>query len=226
MDRLLVVSPHLDDAVFGCGELIASRPGATVATLFAGAPASYAEPTSWDRDAGFSAGDDVVAARREEDRAALEILGATPLWMDFVDDQYEYHAGIGALVCALSRAIEALRPDVVLFPAGLFHADHRRTHEAALLALGRFSSKEWQLYEDALYRRIDGLLDERLRLLDAIGLAPRPIALPIVGDARERKRRAVACYGSQLRALGARRGHGDVFAPEGYWRISGRGERR
>jgi hypothetical protein len=46
MDRLLVVSPHLDDAVFGCGELIASRPGATVARLFAGPPASYGEPTS------------------------------------------------------------------------------------------------------------------------------------------------------------------------------------
>ena len=225
MGGLLFLSPHLDDAVLSCGELIASRPGTTVATLFAGQPCAYGEPTSWDRDAGFSAGDDVIAARREEDRAALEILDATPLWLDFVDDQYAVPAGMNMIADALARAIEALRPDAVVFPAGLFHADHRRAHDAALIALSRFPAIEWTVYEDALYRRMDGLLAERLRLLEAIGLAPFRIDFAIAADASDRKRRAVACYRSQLKALGARRGHADAFAPEGYWRISARGER-
>lgn len=37
-DRLLVVSPHLDDAVLSCGCWLASRPGAAVVTVFAGRP--------------------------------------------------------------------------------------------------------------------------------------------------------------------------------------------
>ncbi len=226
MGSLLLISPHLDDAVLSCGELIASRPGTTVATLFAGRPPAYGTPTRWDRDAGFGAGDDVIAARREEDRAALQILDATPLWLDFVDDQYAVPVGMSALVGALCHAIEALRPEAVAFPAGLFHADHRRAHDAALIALSRFTGLEWDLYEDALYRRMDGLLAARLKLLEAVGLAPRRVNCPIAASAIHRKRRAVACYRSQLKALGARRGHGDAFAAEGYWRIGGRGQRR
>jgi hypothetical protein len=41
--------------------------------------------------------------------------------------------------------------------------------------------------------------------------------------AAHRKRDAVACYRSQIRALATRRGHADAFEPERYWRVrSGR----
>jgi LmbE family N-acetylglucosaminyl deacetylase len=219
--RLLVLSPHLDDAVFACGELIASSPGSAVATLFAGRP-ERCGPTAWDRDAGFADGDDVLGARRAEDQAALRVLGAMPLWLEFADGQYGEPAPMHALAAALCGIIESEDADAVLFPAGLFHGDHRRTHDAALFVLDRFPDRQWLVYEDALYRRIDGLLDERLRLLDAIGLAPQRFRPPIEADARSRKRRAVGCYRSQLMALAIRRGHRDAFAPEGYWRIGAR----
>ncbi len=48
--RVVVVSPHLDDAVLGCGQLLAAWPGATVVTVFAGKPAVYPTPQrEWDR---------------------------------------------------------------------------------------------------------------------------------------------------------------------------------
>jgi LmbE family N-acetylglucosaminyl deacetylase len=218
MHRLLVLSPHLDDAVFACGELIASAPGSAVATLFAGRP-GQPDLTGWDRDAGFRPGDDVLGTRRAEDRAALQVLDATPLWLDFADDQYGEPASMQALVAAVCGIVETQDADTVLVPAGLFHADHRRTHDAALFVIERFPSKHWLVYEDALYRRIDGLLGERLRLLHAIGLAPERIRPPINAAARERKRRAVACYRSQIKALALRWGHRDALAPEGYWQI-------
>ena len=72
LDSVVIVSPHLDDAVLGCGRLMAAHPGATVVTLYAGAPAAYPDPmTHWDTLAGFVPGDDVLAPRREEDAAAL-----------------------------------------------------------------------------------------------------------------------------------------------------------
>lgn len=86
LDSVVIVSPHLDDAVLGCGRLMAAHPGATVVTVYAGGPPVYPDPmTHWDTLAGFVAGDDVLAARREEDAAALTVLGATPSWLDFVE---------------------------------------------------------------------------------------------------------------------------------------------
>src|SRR5690242_3070034 len=85
---VLVISPHLDDAVFGCGQLLATYPGSVVITALAGRPASYATVTPWDELAGFAPGEDVIAARRAEDHAALAILQASPVWLDFSDDQY------------------------------------------------------------------------------------------------------------------------------------------
>ena len=56
---------------FGCGQLLFSHPGSVVITALAGPPASYETVTGWDAAAGFRPGDDVIAARRAEDRAAL-----------------------------------------------------------------------------------------------------------------------------------------------------------
>ena len=75
LQRIVVVSPHFDDAALGAAHVLGTYPGSTVITVMAGWPPSYPEePTDWDACGGFVAGDDVVAARREEDLAALEVL--------------------------------------------------------------------------------------------------------------------------------------------------------
>ncbi|MGH6635951.1 MAG: hypothetical protein ACRED0_07390 [Gammaproteobacteria bacterium] len=52
LEPLLVVSPHCDDGVFSCGQLIEAHPGAVVATVFAGRlPPNHPLP-EWDRGAG------------------------------------------------------------------------------------------------------------------------------------------------------------------------------
>ncbi len=114
LQRIVVVSPHLDDAVLGCGRLLARHPGATVVTLFAGGPAEYSQaPTRWDELAGFKAGDDVLEMRREEDQRALGELGAAPVWLDFVEHQYLERPDwvtAPATVDVLEAAIRAARP--------------------------------------------------------------------------------------------------------------------
>src|SRR4029453_18976098 len=84
LDRIVVVSPHFDDAVMGTGYLLAGHPGTTVVTVFGGRPPAYPDPPSdWDALGGFRAGDDVVALRRDEDSAALGVLDAVPHWLEF-----------------------------------------------------------------------------------------------------------------------------------------------
>jgi LmbE family N-acetylglucosaminyl deacetylase len=218
---VVVVSPHLDDAVFGCGQLLFAHPGSFVITALAGPPASYERVTGWDVAAGFQPGDDVIAARRAEDRAALALLHARPVWLDFPDDQYGGSPSVDLLARALDRAIMATGLTTIYLPLGLFHNDHKLTHAAMLRVLDRHPGFAWYGYEEPNYRLVANLRSERLRALLAAGI----IATPAGGSfaaGREAKRAAVAEYRSQLRALASpgKPGTDDVFAPERYWRLS------
>ncbi len=218
---LVVLSPHCDDGVFSCGDVLAEHPGARVITLFAGAPASYERLTAWDEAAGFRPGEDVMARRRAEDAAALAVVGARPVWLDFRDSQYGPSPPPAALADAVAPPLLEAAPATVLAPLGLFHSDHRLAHEAALLLRARYLHVAWLFYEDALYRRLGPLLDERLAELRARGLALRRAVRPARRASRA-KIAAVAKYRSQIRALRTpgRPGVRDALEPEGYWRVT------
>lgn len=214
---MVVISPHLDDAVFGCGDALAARPGSTVLTVFAGLPDDAERITEWDARCGFADAREAVRARRDEDRLALTRLEARPLWLDFVDSQYGQPAGAEAIAAALRAALQDLADDRVLYPLGLFHSDHRLVHEAARAALDTLDVAVALAYEDALYRAIPGLLQRRLAELEKAGIVatPAPEAPPPGGP---RKAQAIAAYASQLRAFGPG-GCDDAARPERLWRL-------
>jgi LmbE family N-acetylglucosaminyl deacetylase len=218
--NLVVVSPHLDDAVFSCGELLAACSGATVITVFAGKPTTAVELTDWDRAAGFAAGDDVIAQRRNEDQEALRLLGAQPVWFDYLDAQYGYAAKQDEMQRQLSTSFAEHKATAVVLPLGLFHEDHRLVSDIGIGLVGRLTGIEWYLYEDALYRTLPGLVHDRLVALRARGLTATPISGALSDeDLQDRKNRAVDCYRSQLQALAtpSRPGHHDTMAPERFW---------
>jgi LmbE family N-acetylglucosaminyl deacetylase len=219
--RILVVSPHLDDAVFGCGDAITANPGATVVTVFAGGPVDWGRPTAWDAASGFGPGDDAVARRREEDREALRQLAALPVWLPFWDSQYQNPpAAAEEIEAELAEVIRQAVPHAVYIPLGLGHGDHRQAHEAAAALIPAFPKIEWWAYEEAIYRRfVDSGRGARQDWLRQRGLEPTWIAPG--RPASEAKRRSIACYRSQLRALASpgRPGWGDVLEPELYWAL-------
>jgi LmbE family N-acetylglucosaminyl deacetylase len=228
LDRIVIVSPHLDDAVLGTARLLAAHPGATVITVFTGKPPRYPTPMrTWDVQSGFGPDDDVMAARRAEDVAALGVLDATPVWLDFVE--YSYRPGdkpvsARAIAPVLADAIVAADPTVVVAPFGLANPDHDVTHRACMLAREdpRLLDRSWWCYEDSGYKHIPGMLAMRISRLFNRGLWPTPIAPPI-DPTEERKQKAVQCYPSQLLAL-----EDDwqisvklaAPAPEQYWRLA------
>src|SRR5688572_275971 len=173
--RLVVISPHLDDAVLGCSALLARHHDAVVVTVFAGRPPASAPLTPWDEAAGFRAGDDVIGTRRAADRAALEMLRAEPLWLPFPDATYGQSQGIEAIVPALDSALRAAGATSVCIPLGLFHSDHILTHAAGLRLLARYPSWRWLAYEEAMYRRVPGVLDDRLASVKASGITATPL---------------------------------------------------
>jgi LmbE family N-acetylglucosaminyl deacetylase len=218
---LVVISPHLDDGVFGCGELLAAHPGSVVITALAGRPDDYGSLSEWDAAAGFGPDDDRVAVRRAEDAEALATLGARPIWLDLVESQYAPEPPLDAVAAALEPVLFAEPASAVLLPLGLFHSDHKLVHEAGLRLLRRHASWHWIGYAEPNSRLVDNLLEERLQALEAGGFDPRPLGCSD-GEYLARKRQAVLAYRSQIRAFEQPKypGWSDMLAPERYWRLS------
>jgi LmbE family N-acetylglucosaminyl deacetylase len=219
---LVLISPHLDDAVFSCGEALAAHPGSVVVTVFAGTPADGAQRTEWDARCGFANAAEAVAARRAEDERALARLAASARWLRFADAQYGEACALDEVTCALGAALDTFADAMVLAPLGLFHSDHRIVHDACREALATRPHLPALAYEDALYRALPGLLHERLAELARAGRRATPVrALAPPGAHADAKREAVRCYASQLRAFGPG-GYGDVHEPERAWRLEPR----
>jgi LmbE family N-acetylglucosaminyl deacetylase len=226
LERVVVVSPHFDDAVQGAGLLLARHPGSTALTVFAGPPAVYPDPPSdWDALGGFARGDDVVALRRDEDAAALAVLGAVPRWLEFADHQYvdaAERASAQEVAVALGEALHDLAPTAVFVPFGLGNPDHDTTHQAARLVLDDFPDLKWYCYEDQGYKHVPGLLAWRISGLFRAGWWPTPAVVPLDDDL-DRKRQALLAYASQIPPL--RRDHLlderlDAHVPEQHWRLA------
>jgi len=208
--RVVVISPHLDDAVLSLGATIAgaSRNGATiiVLTVFAGDPASRLPSGGWDRRAGFETWGHASSGRREEDRHACALLGATPIWLPYGDEQYERARDEQEIGEAVHDVVKGA--DVVLLPGyPLSHSDH--VWLTRILLASRLPVQEVALYVEQPYA---------FRVV--LGLDPSPAPLSWLTDAAGAellwnrgaasprdwiaKWRAVRAYGSQMALLGMR----------------------
>ena len=126
---IVVVSTHLDDAVFSCWDVLAGGGDVTVVTVFTGGP----EPdmtSEWDRDTGVVS-KVRMKQRIAENAAALALAGVAAVDLGCVEGQY----GDGSV------APDALRPhleeaDRVYVPAGVFlrgsNVEHLRARDVCL----------------------------------------------------------------------------------------------
>ena len=136
--RVLVVSPHLDDAIFSLGAAMAShiRNGGsvTVLTVLAGDPNTSEPAATWDRLSGFTTARESVLARRCEDKEACSVIGVAPIHLDGQDGQYSPARDDDSLGAAIRLA--AARHDEVLVPGHpLHHPDHEYVNRLTLAAL-------------------------------------------------------------------------------------------
>lgn len=117
LGRILAVSPHLDDGVFSCGELLSMSSSAVMVTVFAGVPSVDDQLTAWDAACGFRSARQAMVLRRAEDRAALGILGVQPCWLDFTDSQYQCVYDVDDIADALCQAVCEHRSDSIIVPS-------------------------------------------------------------------------------------------------------------
>lgn len=200
--RLLVLAPHPDDEVLGCGGLIA-------ATLASGGTVQVLVVSD-----GGQGGD--ASLRERESIAAAEVLSAgfaplQPLFWRLPDRGLADACG---LVPRLQHLITASLADFVLLPSPFeIHPDHR-----ALCAAGLHALRGEGLAVDLLFYEV--------------GQPLMPNLLVDITAQLDRKRAALQCFASQLavqaydeQLLGLNRFRAYTLGPavthaEAYWRVA------
>lgn len=136
--RVVVLSPHLDDAVLSAWNVLVRPTEVQVVNVCTGAPPPGTPPPRWDRITGADDPVEWMARRVEEDREALALARRDPVNLGFLDSQYrdgELDAGevAGGVEPLLDGAAE------LHAPLGLGgHPDHLAVLAAAReLARGR-----------------------------------------------------------------------------------------
>ncbi len=241
----IYLEPHLDDIALSCGGLLAlqaSRGEATlVVTFFAGNPGSEHAFTPFAAGMHAIWGDqeDMIAIRHDEQRAALEHLGADWLrlnWFDAIyrDDRYlsdeqlfgTLHRKDLEVVQEIRKMLKSLagRPGSPTWYVPLavgHHVDHQILLNASDALGDRLG------FEDFPYAAKAGSVTA---VAEREGASPGQIV--DISLTIDRKIEAIACYQSQIgnlfgddatmrnavRAFGDQNGTGDCT--ERYWRLA------
>ncbi|HEX2252205.1 MAG TPA: PIG-L family deacetylase [Thermoanaerobaculia bacterium] len=175
MADFLLVSPHVDDEVLGCGGVLDER-----------FHVHYCGVEPFREVSGEE--------RRAEARAAAELLGFT---FSLDDDRAVNAYRVEELVGRIEVLVAEHRPATVLLPCASYNQDHRAVLDAGLTALRPHDRNPW-VANVLLYEQVHAVLWPHREDLTA-GRAFQPTLLVPID--LERKLAAYRCHASQLRAM-------------------------
>jgi LmbE family N-acetylglucosaminyl deacetylase len=221
--RVLVVSPHLDDAILSASAQL-SRARVQVVTVCAGIPPADTPPGTWDVLTRARSAAERVEERLREDLVAFSHFDCAVERLDELDDQHRGHALDTESVTGRLAPFVAAAGEMWL-PVGIGrHPDHVAVREAALAAhrLTGAGERAVHFYADVPYaipygwgpvpgassRGPDTVDVEGWRQgqLKRCGVAAAHLGPPewqeLTPDTGARKRRALHAYRTQIEALG------------------------
>lgn len=175
----LILAPHADDEVMGCGGILAKRPGEFVVVTVA-----WSGPE-----------------RQKEHEAAMKMLGVDQSWSLMFDDGRVGDDMVN-LVGALDKVVNRIEPSAVYLPYPSMHQDHVAVYEAGMRAC-RFSMHDhWSppnvyVYDDVSYDLTLYPTDLRWNRFETL-----------TEDQIDRKVAAMRCYTSQQPSNGDHPAHG------------------
>jgi LmbE family N-acetylglucosaminyl deacetylase len=250
-DPLLIVSPHLDDAVLSCWALLARATPVDVLTVFAGAPVPPVRK-AWDIEMGFNDSAESIRARLSEDAEAFAGTGHRRSHMALLDTQYldgsrgpgdaealaawlrewmNEGAGCIAVPAGAGRPcrgpIERIRRATTRLHRGYVHPDHVFVRQVVVATVPPDAAIELLAYEEVPYIWAGSSEPRLTSVARAAGRAVVPLDLPVD---RAVKARRIGAYRSQTAGLlvDGRRVDDPAALPaeERYWRLPALPRRR
>ena len=220
---VLIVSPHLDDAVLSCFALLTAEAPADVVSVFAGRP----DPprVAWsERVMGFPDSDATMAARHAENERALAGLARTAEALDLLDEDYidgpRPAASMAPVAAYVVEWLAAHPGGRVAAPAGAGrvagrvrarierlvgprggvtpHPDHVAVRDAVLALLADGALRELTLYEELPYLWSGDTRRTAERLAARAGRRVTAWEQPVDRSAKAQR---IALYASQLEHL-------------------------
>lgn len=190
-------------------------------TVMAGAPSIHTHDEWNSRTTGRSYAPDAIQVRKGEDAAAMQILGAKPIWLNLWDRIYlngKSHDEL-TIARALTPVLMIEKVSSMVAPLGIAHGDHVTVSNACLSVAVELGIPVY-LYSDMPYAlECSEAVQLRINELSRDGLEIR--ALDNIGATGATKKRIFKSYRSQYKPI--RRGHPNfeqsMAAPEQYWQV-------
>jgi LmbE family N-acetylglucosaminyl deacetylase len=182
--NILVVAPHPDDEVLGCGGIMARHASqgdeVHVLVVTRGIPELFPP--------------EQIEEARQELRAAHQVLGVSSVqFLDFPAPMLDTIPGY-QLASAIDKVIRSVQPGIVYSPhRGDMHADHRAVYQATMVATRPINScpiRRLLCYE---------VLSETEWASPFGNDAFIPTVFVDISEYLDRKLEATACYRSQLK---------------------------
>lgn len=167
---ILVLSPHLDDAAFSCGGLLASLPQdrVLVVTCFTrSVPNPRGFALACQQDKGLADEVDYMALRRAEDAEAMGLLDVNYRWWELAEAPHRgYHSAADLfagmhdddrgtteeLIERTAQLIDQAKVDTLLYPRGAGrHVDHLHVVAAVETLIDRLPTIRFVQYFDQPY---------------------------------------------------------------------------
>jgi hypothetical protein len=238
---ILLLSPHLDDAVFSCAALVERPEPLDVLTVFTGAPDPPRQGW-WDAQCGFASSVESVPARLREDEAGFAGTPHRRSYLELLELQYagrrtsvereELADRVGEWVaenldatvavpagagCSQTRTARWRRKLLRQHCSPPQHPDHVFVRDAVLEVVAA-TDAEALLYEEVPYLWGGAGDGEVARVA---GRLNRRAELLVVDVDRRRKAERIAAYASQIREISPPHGRLDepstLPATERYW---------
>lgn len=191
MSRILVIAPHPDDEVLGCGGTIRKR--VNMGDEVCLCVVTHAYTPDWSEE--------YIANKLKEIQKAQEILGIQSAFYNGFPTVKLDTVGQKSLNDGISRVVSVVRPDEAYIPhVGDINLDHRLVHEASMVALRpkpgstvkkvlayeTLSETEWGRipFWPTVYEDISGTIDVKIAAMSAYASelkeAPHPRSLEAI----------------------------------------------
>ncbi len=184
MNRVLIIAPHADDEVLGCGGTIARYVdnGDDVHVLVT----TMGDPQMYPRE--------VQEKLHQELGAAHDVLGVSSVqFLEFFAPKLDTIPGY-KLAGAIDGVIRSLQPNIIYLPhRGDLHSDHQAVYQATLVAsrpINSCSVREIFCYETLSETEWAAPFGDQTFI---------PTVFVNITDYLERKLKAMSCYQSQLK---------------------------
>jgi len=191
-----------------------------------GSPDSWDVYHHWDNSpelCNFPVGTDVIAHRLGEDTNALSVLRceqALPLGVPDIQYDPDRSTRPSEIRDGIEAALEQVHPATCFIPLGIKHFDHQEVRRLSLLIAGADpSGLSWLIYEELPYKPREEAEYQKALTEVRAGWRIEPVSLEL-DEETAKKDAAVACYGSQLNAVGeGEHGLAVDLAAEHYWQV-------